>query len=299
MNKIFYKFKRATQTMSTALKTTKVAVAIALMTLTAMQAHAQGTGSGTTEADPRLVNTFAQLKTALESSSITYVRVNGNINYNFRDDAFTHITGGYGIQVTGTKTLLLDNNVYTHFGGQLDSTDPRMIALIAVHPGHQLTVTGSGTLSASFNDPDNQNAVITVGGKLDVINGTIKGVSAFQWRGIAIWGSATSVITIFGGSFSGETGANAEYEYGGSLGRANFTAAVRTTGKLTIKGGDFVCKSIATDFGGVYSWTPALYINSSQVELSGGTFRSILSNNGNISASLASGSSIVNVRNRQ
>jgi hypothetical protein len=71
MNKIFYTCKRAAQTMSTALKTMKVAVAIALMTLAAMQAHAQGTGDGLTASTPRLVNTFAQLKEAMESPTIT------------------------------------------------------------------------------------------------------------------------------------------------------------------------------------------------------------------------------------
>ena len=68
-------------------------------------------GSGTTEGDPRIVTTYAELSSAL-SSGVTYVKLGANINTkDFNDGA------GYNksIQQTGTVQLDLDGYSVTFF----------------------------------------------------------------------------------------------------------------------------------------------------------------------------------------
>ena len=72
--------------------------------LPALGSIASAAGSGTTEGDPRIVTTYAELSSAL-SSGVTYVKLGANINTkDFNDGA------GYNksIQQTGTVQLDLD-----------------------------------------------------------------------------------------------------------------------------------------------------------------------------------------------
>jgi len=255
MNKIFYKFKRATQTMSTALKTMKVAVAIALMTLTAMQAHAQGTGSGTTSGDPRLVNTFAQLKTALESPGISFIEVRDNIDYSL--EPTDYVAGGCPITITSGNTYLKMNANVT-IRNQIAA--PLMYSLINVYPIANLNISGPRTLSGGFNASGYPNAVIFNQGGVTVEQATISG-TALNWAtyGYAIWGTATSTTTIHSGTFVGRS----------ELATSNAISAVTTDGNLTINGGTF-SSSNANPSGGARGVTVQ---GSTSVNITGGTFK--------------------------
>lgn len=79
--------------------------------LPALGSIASAAGSGTTEGDPRIVTTYAELSSAL-SSGVTYVKLGANINTkDFNDGA------GYNksIQQTGTVQLDLDGYPVTFF----------------------------------------------------------------------------------------------------------------------------------------------------------------------------------------
>ncbi|MFR5382507.1 MAG: hypothetical protein ACLTGM_10025 [Oscillospiraceae bacterium] len=81
-----------------------LSLAMLIGLLPALGSIASAAGSGTTEGDPRIVTTYAELSSAL-SSGVTYVKLGANINTkDFNDGA------GYNksIQQTGTVQLDLD-----------------------------------------------------------------------------------------------------------------------------------------------------------------------------------------------
>ena len=88
--------------------------------LPALGSIASAAGSGTTEGDPRIVTTYAELSSAL-SSGVTYVKLGANINTkDFNDGA------GYNksIQQTGTVQLDLDGYSVTFSAEPLRSRLP-------------------------------------------------------------------------------------------------------------------------------------------------------------------------------
>ena len=88
-----------------------LSLAMLIGLLPALGSIASAAGSGTTEGDPRIVTTYAELSSAL-SSGVTYVKLGANINTkDFNDGA------GYNksIQQTGTVQLDLDGYSVTFF----------------------------------------------------------------------------------------------------------------------------------------------------------------------------------------
>ena len=88
-----------------------LSLAMLIGLLPALGSIASAAGSGTTEGDPRIVTTYAELSSAL-SSGVTYVKLGANINTkDFNDGA------GYtkSIQQTGTVQLDLDGYSVTFF----------------------------------------------------------------------------------------------------------------------------------------------------------------------------------------
>ena len=98
-----------------------LSLAMLIGLLPALGSIASAAGSGTTEGDPRIVTTYAELSSAL-SSGVTYVKLGANINTkDFNDGA------GYNksIQQTGTVQLDLDGYSVTFFSRTSPGCHPR------------------------------------------------------------------------------------------------------------------------------------------------------------------------------
>ena len=155
---------------------------------------ASAAGSGTTEGDPRIVTTYAELSSAL-SSGVTYIKLGANINTKELNDG-----AGYtkSIQQTGTVQLDLDGYSVTFFSrtsplpaairvtGDLSVKDSRGGGKLYIDANPNTTSskqvlihaeTGSFTLNSGRIGVDNglaKNSIVVVEGKGDakvVFNG--------------------------------------------------------------------------------------------------------------------------------
>ena len=171
-----------------------LSLAMLIGLLPALGSIASAAGSGTTEGDPRIVTTYAELSSAL-SSGVTYVKLGANINTkDFNDGA------GYNksIQQTGTVQLDLDGYSVTFFSrtsplpaairvtGDLSVKDSRGGGKLYIDANPNtasskqvliLAETGSFTLNSGRIGVDNglaKNSIVVVEGKGDakvVFNG--------------------------------------------------------------------------------------------------------------------------------
>ena len=162
--------------------------------LPALGSTASAAGSGTTESDPKIVTTYAELSSAL-SSGTAYVKLGANINTKGLNDG-----AGYtkSIQQTGTVQLDLDGYSVTFFSrtsplpaairvkGDLSVKDSRGGGKLYIdanpNTGSSKQVlihaeTGSFTLNSGRIGVDNglaKNSIVVVEGKGDakvVFNG--------------------------------------------------------------------------------------------------------------------------------
>ena len=175
-----------------------LSLAMLIGLLPALGSIASAAGSGTTEGDPRIVTTYAELSSAL-SSGVTYVKLGANINTkDFNDGA------GYNKSIQQTGTVQLDLNGYsvTFFSrtsplpaairvtGDLSVKDSRGGGKLYIDANPNtasskqvliLAETGSFTLNSGRIGVDNglaKNSIVVVEGKGDakvVFNGTSSG----------------------------------------------------------------------------------------------------------------------------
>ena len=112
------------------------------------------------------------------------------------------------------------------------------------------------------------NGTISVGGKLTVNGGVIKGFNRGSSNGGAIGGWAGSVITVNGG----EIYAGGSFLNDKGVQKVN-GAAIATTGDLTVNGGEFIGPGATTDPEKRARSGGLIYANGDSLTILGGTFR--------------------------
>ena len=222
--------------------------------LPALGSTASAAGSGTTESDPKIVTTYAELSSAL-SSGTAYVKLGANINTKGLNDG-----AGYtkSIQQTGTVQLDLDGYSVTFFSrtsplpaairvkGDLSVKDSRGGGKLYIDANPNtasskqvliLAETGSFTLNSGRIGVDNglaKNSIVVVEGKGDakvVFNGgKVDAISPM-----------VGIPYVYSALLSSDC--KAEFNGGEFEGLVGFTYATRTDGKskpnAVINGGKF------------------------------------------------------------
>ena len=223
------------------------------------------TGSGT-EADPIIVDTFAELKAALELNEDLYITVNSFETtsagytgiYGSEDGSKDYTHGGYAIHSYGKKVLTVNTTIDV----RPLSVNEGLYGFINVLG--TLEINGTGTIACGFNSAK-ANAVLDVmyPGVLIVNDGiTIKGGYGMgnEYHGIAVR-NYSGTVTINGGAFWGNSGT--------ADGSTSAFFQAKSGGNSTIKGGTFnVTKNDSTDSFG-------LSADNNKVTLSGGTYQGI------------------------
>ena len=223
-------------------------------------------GSGESEYKPLMVNTFAQLKEALEFKTTLYIKVSSftnttNLSYYGLRAGTDYQAGSSAIMQSGEKYLTIDADIDI----RANSTTALLYSFISCFG--KLTVQGTGNLNVSFNSTAYPNSIIIVysPGELTVNGGVTFDPSS---AGVSTYGYSistyTGMTTINGGTFkgwgkkfnSGQT-ANAYAVYSDSS----------TVGSTYINGGTFSSKN--GDFNYGYGTL------SSKSYLTGGTFYGI------------------------
>ena len=222
--------------------------------LPALGSTASAAGSGTTESDPKIVTTYAELSSAL-SSGTAYVKLGANITTKGLNDG-----AGYtkSIQQTGTVQLDLDGYSVTFFSrtsplpaairvkGDLSVKDSRGGGKLYIDANPNtasskqvliLAETGSFTLNSGRIGVDNglaKNSIVVVEGKGDakvVFNGgKVDAISPM-----------VGIPYVYSALLSSDC--KAEFNGGEFEGLVGFTYATRTDGKskpnAVINGGKF------------------------------------------------------------
>ena len=222
--------------------------------LPALGSTASAAGSGTTESDPKIVTTYAELSSAL-SSGTAYVKLGANITTKGLNDG-----AGYtkSIQQTGTVQLDLDGYSVTFFSrtsplpaairvkGDLSVKDSRGGGKLYIDANPNtasskqvliLAETGSFTLNSGWIGVDNglaKNSIVVVEGKGDakvVFNGgKVDAISPM-----------VGIPYVYSALLSSDC--KAEFNGGEFEGLVGFTYATRTDGKskpnAVINGGKF------------------------------------------------------------
>lgn len=222
--------------------------------LPALGSTASAAGSGTTESDPKIVTTYAELSSAL-SSGVAYVKLGANITTKGLNDG-----AGYtkSIQQTGTVQLDLDGYSVTFFSrtyplpaairvkGDLSVKDSRGGGKLYIDANPNtasskqvliLAETGSFTLNSGRIGVDNglaKNSIVVVEGKGDakvVFNGgKVDAISPM-----------VGIPYVYSALLSSDC--KAEFNGGEFEGLVGFTYAARTDGKskpnAVINGGKF------------------------------------------------------------
>ena len=222
--------------------------------LPALGSIASAAGSGTTEGDPRIVTTYAELSSAL-SSGVTYVKLGANINTkDFNDGA------GYNksIQQTGTVQLDLDGYSVRFFSktsplpaairvtGDLSVKDSRGGGKLYIDANPNtasskqvliLAETGSFTLNSGRIGVDNglaKNSIVVVEGKGDA-------KVVFNGGKVDAISPKVGIPYVYSALLS--SNCKAEFKGGEFEGLVGFTYATRTDGKskpnAVINGGKF------------------------------------------------------------
>lgn len=222
--------------------------------LPALGSTASAAGSGTTESNPKIVTTYAELSSAL-SSGTAYVKLGANINTKGLNDG-----AGYtkSIQQTGTVQLDLDGYSVTFFSrtsplpaairvkGDLSVKDSRGGGKLYIdanpNTGSSKQVlihaeTGSFTLNSGRIGVDNglaKNSIVVVEGKGD---------AKVVFNGGKVDAISTKVGIPYVYSALLSSNCKAEFNGGEFEGLVGFTYATRTDGiskpKAVINGGKF------------------------------------------------------------
>ena len=222
--------------------------------LPALGSTASAAGSGTTESDPKIVTTYAELSSAL-SSGTAYVKLGANINTKELNDG-----AGYtkSIQQTGTVQLDLDGYSVTFFS----RTYPLPAAIRVKGDLSVKDSRGGGKLyiDANPNTASSKQVLILAetgsftlnSGRLGIDNGLAKNIL------VVVEGKGNAKVTFNGGkveAISPKVGipyvysallssdCKAEFNGGEFEGLVGFTYAARTDGKskpnAVINGGKF------------------------------------------------------------
>lgn len=222
--------------------------------LPALGSTASATGSGTTESDPKIVTTYAELSSAL-SSGTAYVKLGANINTKGLNDG-----AGYtkSIQQTGTVQLDLDGYSVTFFSrisplpaairvkGDLSVKDSRGGGKLYINANpntgssKQVLIhaeTGSFTLNSGRIGVDNglaKNSIVVVEGKGDA-------KVVFNGGKVDAISPKVGIPYVYSALLS--SNCKAEFNGGEFEGLVGFTYATRTDGiskpKAVINGGKF------------------------------------------------------------
>lgn len=222
--------------------------------LPALGSTASAAGSGTTESDPKIVTTYAELSSAL-SSGIAYVKLGANITTKELNDG-----AGYtkSIQQTGTVQLDLDGYSVTFFSrtyplpaairvkGDLSVKDSRGGGKLYIdanpNTGSSKQVlihaeTGSFTLNSGRIGVDNglaKNSIVVVEGKGDA-------KVVFNGGKVDAISPKVGIPYVYSALLS--SNCKAEFNGGEFEGLVGFTYATRTDGiskpKAVINGGKF------------------------------------------------------------
>ena len=222
--------------------------------LPALGSTASAAGSGTTESDPKIVTTYAELSSAL-SSGTAYVKLGANINTKGLNDG-----AGYtkSIQQTGTVQLDLDGYSVTFFSrtsplpaairvkGDLSVKDSRGGGKLYIdanpNTGSSKQVlihaeTGSFTLNSGRIGVDNglaKNSIVVVEGKGDA-------KVVFNGGKVDAISPKVGIPYVYSALLS--SNCKAEFNGGEFEGLVGFTYATRTDGiskpKAVINGGKF------------------------------------------------------------
>ena len=222
--------------------------------LPALGSTASAAGSGTTESDPKIVTTYAELSSAL-SSGVAYVKLGANINTKGLNDG-----AGYtkSIQQTGTVQLDLDGYSVTFFSrtyplpaairvkGDLSVKDSRGGGKLYIDANPNtasskqvliLAETGSFTLNSGRLGIDNglaKNSIVVVEGKGDA-------KVVFNGGKVDAISPKVGIPYVYSALLS--SNCKAEFNGGEFEGLVGFTYAARTDGKskpnAVINGGKF------------------------------------------------------------
>ena len=222
--------------------------------LPALGSTASAAGSGTTESDPKIVTTYAELSSAL-SSGTAYVKLGANINTKGLNDG-----AGYtkSIQQTGTVQLDLDCYSVTFFSrtsplpaairvkGDLSVKDSRGGGKLYINANpntgssKQVLIhaeTGSFTLNSGRIGVDNglaKNSIVVVEGKGDA-------KVVFNGGKVDAISPKVGIPYVYSALLS--SNCKAEFNGGEFEGMVGFTYATRTDGiskpKAVINGGKF------------------------------------------------------------
>ena len=222
--------------------------------LPALGSTASAAGSGTTESDPKIVTTYAELSSAL-SSGVAYVKLGANITTKGLNDG-----AGYtkSIQQTGTVQLDLDGYSVTFFSrtsplpaairvkGDLSVKDSRGGGKLYIDANPNtasskqvliLAETGSFTLNSGRLGIDNglaKNSLVVVEGKGDA-------KVVFNGGKVDAISPTVGIPYVYSALLS--SNCKAEFNGGEFEGLVGFTYATRTDGKskpnAVINGGKF------------------------------------------------------------
>ena len=123
-------------------------------------------GDGLTEATAKVVTNYAEYESAMEDSSIVYVKIDSNI-----DSAIQKSGSGIdvGAMVAGKKVLIVNATAefYGYIGAQaIDS-------LLYVQDGDDLTIKGDGTLRFVPNANATFNSVVRIEGGTVTVSGNV------------------------------------------------------------------------------------------------------------------------------
>ena len=257
-----------------------LSLAMLIGLLPALGSIASAAGSGTTEGDPRIVTTYAELSSAL-SSGVTYVKLGANINTkDFNDGA------GYNksIQQTGTVQLDLDGYSVTFFSrtsplpaairvtGDLSVKDSRGGGKLYIDANpntassKQVLIhaeTGSFTLNSGRIGVDNglaKNSIVVVEGKGDA-------KVVFNGGKVDAISPKVGIPYVYSALLS--SNCKAEFNGGEFEGLVGFTYATRTDGIKAVQGSVFSAgmQAVVAIFG--IAWMGDTFIGGNMAELKG------------------------------
>ena len=239
--------KTRTKLLSLLLTLCMVITMLPAMSLTAFAA------AGDSPTNPVICDTYAELKAAMEDTSVLYVQLEGC------DEVMPSYTGetlSAGITVNGNKTLTVNGITTFTCGG-----DSRYATLMTVKGGTTLTVNGTGILYFKASLTNGYNSVIHNQGGNVIVEGN---VSLRGHYNTAVYGSAINQqngnLRIYGGSFLGFAALE--------LPTANYGVYIGG-GTFIIEDGTFA----ATNDNSTTSLRAGLYINNAATgSISGGTF---------------------------
>ena len=180
---------------------------------------------GDTADNPVVCTTFAEFKEAMESTTVTYVKLNGVSGSN--GEMLTQASFAAGISNTTYKVLTIEgtNTFYSPLNGRNDCL---------IWPRSALTINGTGTLKYEHGNTGGTGAVINMASNVPLtINGnvTLEGGANGMSFGYAIFAQA-GTTTINGGSFIGYDAMIAD--------SVDMSAvSISSSANLTINGGNF------------------------------------------------------------